>query len=384
MKRTFSGISLKRPASKTIANCTVDIDGTDTSNFINKPSSVRNTESVIVEIPCVSAFQTPVRKTILKKAPFMPSTVSKKVEFVGDSESSLSDNDDHDEDEDEDSDSFEDKENKELNVVSPTQLRASPGLVPVPTAKATTKAVPNIIKVELSDDEDGGEDEDEYDEDETVGNDSSGSDYDSDGASRKRTKTGRVTQQMIKASLPSPTSRTTRSGRPPLTTLRLTISSKRLLSRPIQPSRAPMVLGKKFKIPTFTDPSKMPERSRTGVFTLGVKRRPPVEAKSAHDYTMEGSIILHDPAWAQLDEAQREEEKLLQASQERSTADEEDTTPQVIIPKKDKAKSKSIADMLGLVKEKDVPKVHVVVSGLPFNEFSLCFQATLRSAADAG
>ncbi|KAF8932657.1 P-loop containing nucleoside triphosphate hydrolase protein [Dissophora ornata] len=204
--------------------------------------------------------------------------------------------------------------------------------------------------------------------DENDGYDSSGgnseSDYDSDGAYGKRSKTGRVTQQMIKASLPTATTRATRSGRPPLVPLKLTISKKPLISRPLQPSSNTQITFKKpFKVPTFTDPSKAPAPSRSSALTLGVKRRPPVEARSAHDYTMEGSIILYDPAWEQLDEAQREEEKLLAASQNGTGAGEEDTTPQVIIPnkEKEKAKYKSIADMLGLSKPKEVAKVHVVV-----------------------
>ncbi|KAK3828039.1 MAG: putative dsDNA-dependent ATPase Rad54 [Benniella sp.] len=74
---------------------------------------------------------------------------------------------------------------------------------------------------------------------------------------------------------------------------------------------------------------------------------------------MEGSIILYDPAWELLDEAQREEEKLLEATRD-STTNGEDTTPQVIIPKK-KSKSKSIAEILGITKQKEQSKVHVVV-----------------------
>jgi DNA repair and recombination RAD54-like protein len=121
-----------------------------------------------------------------------------------------------------------------------------------------------------------------------------------------------------------------------------------------------LAFKKPFKVPTFVDPTKAPTQTRTGVFTLGARRLPPVEAKAAHDYTMEGSIILYDPAWELLDEAQREEEKLLEATRD-STTNGEDTTPQVIIPKK-KSKSKSIAEILGITKQKEQSKVHVVVS----------------------
>ena len=197
-----------------------------------------------------------------------------------------------------------------------------------------------------------------------AGDDDSGSDFDSDGGGRKRVKTGRTTQAMIKASLPQATTRATRSGRAPLSSITVTISSKPLPSaKPLQPSTKSLTaLGKRFKVPTFTDPSKAPAQARSSGLTLGTKRRPQVDAKSAHDYTVEGSIILHDPAWAQLDEAQREEEKLLKASQEGAEPADGDSIQQVIIPKKEKAKSKSIAEMLGLVKPKEQPKVHVVVS----------------------
>jgi len=118
-----------------------------------------------------------------------------------------------------------------------------------------------------------------------------------------------------------------------------------------------LAFKKPFKVPTFVDPTKAPTQTRTGVFTLGARRLPPVEAKAAHDYAMEGSIILYDPAWELLDEAQREEEKLLEATRD-STTNGEDTTPQVITPKK-KSKSKSIAEILGITKQKEQSKVVV-------------------------
>ncbi|KAG0264921.1 DNA-dependent ATPase protein rad54 [Mortierella polycephala] len=380
MKRTHSGISLKRPSPRIISTQAADNSNDSSSDnkdspLLTPPSSdttlqpdatkskdVDKYESIIVELPCIKSIA-PVRKTILK-APGSKSPVQKKVEFVDDSEGSLSDPDD------EEYFSSQDKENKEMEVVKPskdklstTSKASAPSTKPTnttPIAKPMSKPahVPKITKVELSGDED--EDEDEYAED---ADENSGSDYDSDGASRKRAKTGRVTQQMIKASLPTTTTRATRSGRPPLVPLKVTISSKPLLAaKPAQPTqRSVMTLGKAFKVPTFTDPSKAPAPTRSGAFTLGVKRRPPVEARSAHDYTMEGSIILYDPAWAELDEAQREEEKLLKASQEGEVPVSEDSIPQVIIPKKEKSKSKSIAEMLGITKQKELPKVHVVV-----------------------
>lgn len=233
--------------------------------------------------------------------------------------------------------------------------------IPAHAANPVVKPAPRVTKVELDEDE---EDEDDYDEE---GGDSGGSDYDSEGGSIKRLKTGRVTHQMIKASIPKATTRATRSGRAPLQPIKLTISSKPLLtSKLTQPSgKSLATLGKKFKVPTFTVPGMAPDPgARPMTLTLGVKKRLAVEGRSAHDYTMEGSIILYDPAWAQLDEAQKEEERLMSASQEHKEGDE-DQTPQVIIPKK-KARSKSIAEMLGLTKQKEVPKVHVVVGDASF------------------
>ncbi|KAF9331323.1 DNA-dependent ATPase protein rad54 [Podila minutissima] len=228
--------------------------------------------------------------------------------------------------------------------------------IPAHAANPVVKPAPRVTKVELDEDE---EDKDDYDED---GGDSGGSDYDSEGGSIKRLKTGRVTHQMIKASIPKATTRATRSGRAPLQPIKLTISSKPLLTSKLTQTsgRSLATLGKKFKVPTFTVPGMAPDPgARSMTLTLGVKKRLAVEGRSAHDYTMEGSIILYDPAWAQLDEAQKEEERLMSASQEQKEGDE-DQTPQVIIPKK-KARSKSIAEMLGLTKQKEVPKVHVVV-----------------------
>ncbi|KAG0203509.1 DNA-dependent ATPase protein rad54 [Mortierella sp. GBA30] len=399
MKRAFSGISLKRPVSKVIPSQPLDTTlslssvSSDCSNndaiSLTPPSSdpISNSNAtnspdpedsiILVEIPRLFKPANSGPKTILK-SPGTKSPIQKKVEFVDDSEGSLSDPDDYEYrdaevgSQQEEGDSSQDKENRPvvLEVVKPLEPKKSqPTTIsskPTPAkplvklvTKPITRPVPKMTKVELSGDEDDDEDEDEYNGD--TGN-NSGSDYDSDGASRKRAKTGRVTHQMIQNSLPTATSRTTRSGRPALMPLKVTISSKPLLtSKPAQPTeKSLMTLGKRFKIPAFTDPSKAPPPSRNGAFTLGVKRRPPVEARSAHDYTMEGSIILYDPAWAQLDEAQREEEKLLKASQE-GVAVDEDTIPQFIIPKKEKAKSKSIAEMLGITKQKELPKVHVVV-----------------------
>ncbi|KAF9166937.1 DNA-dependent ATPase protein rad54 [Mortierella sp. AD011] len=423
MKRTFTGISLKRPASRITPSPTSDdtsshsegnasnssSDGSENTSQTppsSDPSLRSNAtnltdpfDSVVIDIPCISDYQAPGLKAILKKVPGAKSPIIKKVEFVDDSEGSLSDPDDQIYQEPRKKpvkrviqqvreDPLEDKENKDIVISIPeynesqnaknldvkaipqppasnSKLTSKPSSKPEtkptikPATKPAAKPLPSVTKTELSDNED--ENEDEYDEDAGNGDDSE-SDYDSESGSRKRAKTGRVTQQMIKDSIPKGTTRTTRSGRSPLTALKVTISSKPLVVKPVQPSsKTMMTLGKRFKVPTFTDPSKAPPPSRTGVLNLGVKRRPPVEAKSAHDYTMEGSIILYDPAWAQLDEAQREEEKLLQASQEAGTAGEEDATPQVIIPKKEKAKSKSIAEMLGITKQKEVPKVHVVV-----------------------
>ncbi|KAI8350196.1 SNF2 family N-terminal domain protein [Mortierella sp. GBAus27b] len=119
-----------------------------------------------------------------------------------------------------------------------------------------------------------------------------------------------------------------------------------------------MAFKRPFKAPTVIDPTKSPTPTRTGAFTLGTKRLPPVVAKAAHDYTMEGSIILYDPAWEKLDEAQREEEKLL--AEAKTTDGEEDATPQVVIPKA-KAKTKTIAEILGIEVQQELPKVHVVV-----------------------
>ncbi|KAF9977341.1 DNA-dependent ATPase protein rad54 [Mortierella antarctica] len=396
MKRTFSGISLKRPVSKiTPAHADIPLSltsvGSDGSyrsdtNTQTPPSSDPNADTgatnpdspaVIVEIPSANKSGP---KTILK-APGSKSPISKKVEFVDDSEDSLSDPDDYEyrnvrtEPQLEPDDISQDKENEpwEVELLKAPALSATnksglaspskpvpmdtvvkPAAVKPAAVKLAPRLVPKVTVVELS----GDEDEDEYDDD-AGGN--SGSDYDSDGASRKRLKTGRTTQQMIKNSLPAASTRATRSGRPALMPLKVTISKKPLLAATLPPTaRSMMTLGKRFKVPTFTDPSKAPPPSQNVSFTLGVKRRPPVEARSAHDYTMEGSIILYDPAWALLDEAQREEEKLLKASQDGTAADAEDTIPQVIIPRKEKAKSKSIAEMLGITKEKELPKVHVV------------------------
>ncbi|KAG0364075.1 DNA-dependent ATPase protein rad54 [Gamsiella multidivaricata] len=373
MKRTSSGISLKRPASRagsvqtiSASNSTDTQTPTGTMN-LTPPSSDPNSKSnatksvdadALVEIPCISKSAIPERRTILKSPGSKPSG-KKRVEFVDDSECTLSGPDEEyssDEStekgtvEADDRGPLDDKENRSIPI---NRLD-----IQKPAKISKVKPISKITRVELSEDEEDGEDD--YEADAGDG-ESGGSDYDSDGVSRKRAKTGRTTHQMIKASLPAATTRATRSGRSPLTHLKVTISSKPLVAKPIQPSsKTIMTLGKRFKVPTFTDPSKAPAPTRIGTATLGVKRRPPVEARSAHDYTMEGSIILYDPAWAQLDEAQREEEKLLAASQG-AAADGEDTTPQVIIPKKEKAKSKSIAEMLGLTKQKEAPKVHVVV-----------------------
>ncbi|KAF9199077.1 DNA-dependent ATPase protein rad54 [Haplosporangium sp. Z 27] len=448
MKRTFSGISLKRPASKitpspssgdessnsqTESNYYIqNLTNTDGSlhTSITPPSLDQNSkldpattttidvfDSAIIDIPCVSEYDVPALKTILKKVPGIKSPIHKKVEFVDDSEGSLSDDHEYQakpvkknntkKQNTKEKPLLEDKENIAIEVEvppnnskkadakvklesvapkSPTKpalvskpspvaepvsapesevkVNSQPALPKSPTKPApvskpslVVKPTPSVAKVQVSDNEDEGE----YDE-EAGNEDDSESDYDSDNGSRKKAKTGRVTQQMIKNSIPKATTRATRSGRSPLTSLKVTISSKPLLVKPVQPnSLTKTTLGKRFKVPTFTDPSKAPAPTRMGAFNLGVKRRPPVEAKSAHDYTMEGSIILYDPAWAQLDEAQREEERLLQASQEGGAPKEEDEVPQVIIPKKEKAKTKSIAEMLGLSKQKEVPKVHVVV-----------------------
>ncbi|KAF9912199.1 DNA-dependent ATPase protein rad54 [Linnemannia zychae] len=426
MKRTFSGLSLKRPANKLVASQEELVDSANSQNITNNKSSqqsssqlsesgatkIRNTviDHVFVEIPCVQATTTPMPKTILKKFPGVKSPNHKKVEFVEDSEGSLSDPD-------YDSDDFErDKENRKVVAVnkitvkpsppksasktvpppapltkkSPPVTSASPPLTPPdaepikpkgaiskpvvasptkPTAKSAPKpslhSAPKELQVEEDpaekEPEDEDEDEDMYDGD--AGGDNSESDYDSDGGGRKRVKTGRTTQVMIKASLPRPTDRATRSGRTPLSSIKLTISSKPLpTTKPLHPSSKSLAtFSKRFKIPSFTDPSKAPVPAGSLGFTLGTKRRPQIEAKSAHDYTMEGSIILYDPAWAQLDEAQREEERLLKASQEGAVPVDVDSVQQVIIPKKEKAKSKSIAEMLGLTKPKEQPKVHVVV-----------------------
>ncbi|KAF9093199.1 hypothetical protein BGX23_003555 [Mortierella sp. AD031] len=425
MKRTFSGLSLKRPTSKSTMG---QLSQDDTQNIANnndsqqRPSSSPSTEPgatktrnttfdhFYVEIPCVQATTPSLPKTILKKNPGVKSPNQKKVEFVEDSEGSLSDPDD-----DEYNDDFErDKENrngvkvpeivaksspptpasKPASVTAPRPpvkkpppiaATTPPSTPPVaestatkpaitkpiekPTTTSTPKPIPKLVpkpvpkKVEVEADPGEDEDEDMYDGDDA--GDNSGSDYDSEGARQKRIKTGRTTQAMIKASLPQATNRATRSGRAPLSSIKVTISSKPLpTTKPLHPSgKSLSTLGKKFKIPTFTDPSKAPALTRSSGPQLGVKRRPPVDARSAHDYTVEGSIILWDPAWAQLDEAQREEEKLLKASQEGATPIDEDSVHQVIIPKKEKAKSKSIAEILGLTKQKEQPKVHVVVSG---------------------
>ncbi|KAG0036140.1 DNA-dependent ATPase protein rad54 [Podila clonocystis] len=352
---------------------------------------------------------TSTRKTILK-TPGSKSPIHKKVEFVHDSEDegSLSETDFDDQDEDDFYDRSkpnkatkstkpvkpvkvvkakpqpkknskqepqvaEDSEDEDMEQATelepevivalvasdPPHTTSTTAYPPIPTLSANpvVKPVPRVTQVELDEDE---EDEDNYDE---GGGDSEGSDYDSEGGSIKRLKTGRITLQMIKASIPKATTRATRSGRAPLQPIKLIISSKPLLtSKPTQPSgKSLATLGKKFKVPTFTAPGMAPDPgARPMTLTLGVKKRLAVEGRSAHDYTMEGSIILYDPAWAQLDEAQMEEERLMSASQEQKEGDENQTL-QVIIPKKEKARSKSIAEMLGLTKQKEVPKVHVVV-----------------------
>lgn len=376
-----------------------------------------------------ASSSTSTLKTILK-APGSKSPSHKKVEFVHDSEEedSLSEPDFDDEDEDDFYDRSKpnkattptksakpvkavktkslpkknikqepqvakDSEDEDMEPASelepeviatsiasePTPATSSPTTpIPAPTASPAVKPVPRVTKVELDEDEE--DDEDDYNED---GGDSGGSDYDSEGGSIKRLKTGRVTHQMIKASIPKTTTRATRSGRAPLQPIKLTISSKPLLtSKPTQPSgRSLATLGKKFKVPTFTVPGMAPDPgARPMTLTLGVKKRLAVEGRSAHDYTMEGSIILYDPAWAQLDEAQKEEERLMSASQEQKEGDE-DQTPQVIIPKKEKARSKSIAEMLGLTKQKEVPKVHVVVRDAFFFWWQLYRSISLRLAA---
>ena len=431
MKRTSAGISLKRPAPKLMSSqdplppITLEptlsppppspplfppTETVSTSTTIPEPS-FRVLETVTVEIP--------VRKTILK-IPGTKSPVRKKVEFVNDSEGSLSDPDDDDDDL---FGSQRSSGSQEVNLVklpepAPTKRVAlikeatasvvpesppptRPESPPLPAAKAPSvkpkiatsppktvasppkivasppktvasppktvtslpkpRPVPKVTKVELSDDDDDMEEEDEYGDD---GEDNSGSDYDSEDSSRKRVRTGRVTHQSIKANLLVARTRTSRSGRPALAPLKVTISSKPLptTKAAMSDGKALVSLGKRFKVPTFTKPGTAPEPTRPGTYTLGAKRRPAVEGRSAHDYTMEGSIILYDPAWAVLDEAQKEEEKLLSASQEHSKDDDENSPPQVIIPKKEKAKSKSIAEILGLTKTKEVPKVHVVVS----------------------
>lgn len=381
-------------------------------------SSAASTTSV-VSLSSASSTTT-ARKTILK-TPGSKSPIHKKVEFVNDSEEdSLSEPDFDDEDEDDFYDRSKsnkttkptkpakpvkavkakpqpkksikqvpqvakDSEDEDMEPVTELEPDESVALIiphvsepvlatpvspttPLPTLTPTSvvKLVPRVTKVELDEDEEEEEeDEDNYDED---GDNSGGSDYDSEGGSIKRQKTGRVTHQMIKASIPKTTTRVSRSGRAPLQQIKLTISSKPLLtSKPTQPSgKSLATLGKKFKVPTFTVPGMAPDPgARPMALTLGVKKRLAVEGRSAHDYTMEGSIILYDPAWAQLDEAQKEEERLMSASQEQKEG-EEDETPQVIIPKKEKARSKSIAEMLGLTKQKEVPKVHVVVSGASY------------------
>ncbi|KAF9972909.1 DNA-dependent ATPase protein rad54 [Actinomortierella ambigua] len=206
------------------------------------------------------------------------------------------------------------------------------------------------------------EDEDDYNDENDGGTDDD-SDSNAYKPSSKRSKKSNTTlsiQSSIQAR--KTVTRTTRSGRTPLSTLSVSISSKPLLAAKSQPTqRSVATLGRKFKIPTFT---KLPAGGIADIrpsphLTLGVKRRMPVEASAAFDYTMEGAIILYDPAWEQLDEAQKEEEAMLKnASQEGGNGEE---VPQVIIPTKPKAKSKSIAEMLGLVKPKEAPKVHVVV-----------------------
>ncbi|KAF9939230.1 DNA-dependent ATPase protein rad54 [Modicella reniformis] len=328
-------------------------------------------------------------KTILK-SPGSKSPVAKKVEFVDGSEDSQSDLDDQEEYADKkreepssqqnEKDLLE-EEDKENRNTSNTQLSAplktsGPGPAkssnPMPTNSSVPKvilpkSVPKITTVELSDDDDEtngeDEDEDEYDSD-ASDEDNCGSDYDSDGVKSKRLRTGRATYKATKGSRSTPTTRTSSTRRSPLTPHSVTISSKPMTTRVAYSSSKMMMAFKKpFKIPGFVDPSKIPPPIQTGVFTLGVRRQMPVESKAAYDYTVEGSIILYDPAWEQLDEARREEEKLLAAvaAQEKTGNTEEDATPQVIIPKKEKAKYKSIAEILGITKQKELPKVHVVV-----------------------
>ncbi|KAF9580599.1 DNA-dependent ATPase protein rad54 [Lunasporangiospora selenospora] len=415
MNRTFSGISLKRPLSKPSstppdesvdANCTEDnkenistldfasnsISPTHSKRDATKSTEEMRLKSVIIEVAPIPI--TPVGRPILKKNPGSKSPTHKKVEFVDDSEGSLSDPDDYAlEDADHEStlkcsssppqvviplafndgpDSFNKSSEPTPTEVTPrTAEYSTDSLGTLPKAPLVAKTqtrtnpmaiklsikprpAPKAIQIDLSDDE-----SDRYDEE---NGSESGSDDDTFEAGMKKQKTGRLTHKMIKASLPKPTSRTTRSGRTGSVPLKVTISKKPLLAlKPAQPTdRSLATLGKKFRVPTFKVPGMAPEPTRQGAFNLGVKQRPPVEGRCAHDYTMEGSIILHDPAWEKLDEAKMEEERLLCASQEKSRTDEEDDTPQVIIPKKEK-KSKSIAEILGLVKPKEVPKVHVMV-----------------------
>lgn len=396
MKRTFTGISLKRPASRvgptqgvdsnsSIGTTAAAADATTLAppspgtNAIRSDRASNLDDSVLIELPCVSSMPIPPFRKPILKAPGAKSPVSKKVEFVDDSEGSLSDSDQLYVDESEDpspqdeEDPSDDKENRntadtqlpaDLNTAKPTTSPISKSIskpVPAtaPVSKAISKPIPRITRVKLSDDDEN-EEEDDYD-DGAGDEDNSGSDYDSDGVGPKRLRTGRITHKAIKA---SPTTRTLSSRRSPLTPLKVTISSKPLVTKPAAHSivKTMMAIKKPFKVPTFIDPSKAPTPTRTGVFTLGAKRQPPVEAKAAHDYTMEGSIILHDPAWEKLDEAQREEERLLAEAKEKGGNGEEDTTPQVIIPKT-KPKSKSIAEILGITKQEH-PKVHVVVGAI--------------------
>ncbi|KAG0031150.1 DNA-dependent ATPase protein rad54 [Podila clonocystis] len=413
------------PEAESVPNATNTTSASSTSPALTEPepemlmsltsaaaSSAAATTSMASSSSTSSTTST--RKTILK-TPGSKSPIHKKVEFVHDSEDegSLSEPDFDDEDEGDfynrskpnkatkptkpvkpvkaakakpqpkknikqEPQVAKDSEDEDMEQATELEPEAIVALVASepPHATSTTayptiptlstnpvvKPVPRVTLVELDEDE---EDEDNYDED---GGDSEGSDYDSEGGSIKRLKTGRVTHQMIKASISKATTRATRSGRAPLQPIKLTISSKPLLtSKPTQPSgKSLATLGKKFKVPTFTAPGMAPDPgTRPMTLTLGVKKRLAVEGRSAHDYTMEGSIILYDPAWAQLDEAQKEEERLMSASQEQKEGDENQTL-QVIIPKKEKARSKSIAEMLGLTKQKEVPKVHVVVEGVKF------------------
>ncbi|KAG0227377.1 DNA-dependent ATPase protein rad54 [Actinomortierella wolfii] len=458
MKRTFSGLSLRRPTSKS-GSASSQLDATPSPSpestngaSLTPPSSedlssssqssatnssdttlesntgpsgqlisvelsdkaqnamspaavpIQPVEPIIPDGPPTPAgpptpLVSPVKPSILKKTPSAKSPNPKKVEFV-----KMSDDEDYLSDvppssgEDDDGHVENPRTNTSVTtktkaqvvipvtsktpkaptksklapqkpiVLSSTEKKAS---LPRQTAVAPTSTKPsstNQMEIDETEDDEYSkngqqnnkqryDDGDEDDEDDYNDENEPDSEYDSDGnaykPSTKRPK--KTTAKSIQASIRQPTTRTTRSGRTPLATISISISSKPLLAAKSQPTqRSIATLGRKFKIPTFTKPP--PEIIKPSNLTLGVKRRMPVEPSAAFDYTMEGAIILYDPAWEQLDEAQKEEEKLINASQEGG-----DEVPQVIIPAKPKAKYKSIAEMLGLVKPKEAPKVHVVV-----------------------